>query len=247
MRRGARIAVWAGVVIIALVVAVRVVLSLTGPLELPPPPEMTTFVVAAPPPPRVVPPPPQVEPDLQRRVFLDVNVTPPAQVFAQLARAISCALTLDPRVARPVTLRLSNVTARTALSAICESIGCRWQLTGRTLIVDATAAPPPIPQGELLRRKLQTPVGKMNFEGVPFKDAVDAISRQSGIEITVDNVDPLTPVTVDASGDAPFVALEKVMRSAGWSFKASAGWRGEMRSQGDTLSIRIVPQRKIGG
>jgi len=78
----------------------------------------------------------------------------------------------------------------------------------------------------------------MVFRRTPFSDAVTAIARQSGIEITVDNVDPRTPVSIDVTGDAPLLALAKVIRAAGWYCTGgSVDWLG------DGPRIRITPDR----
>ena len=81
----------------------------------------------------------QNESNLQRRVSIDVNAVAPRQVLEMIARAVDCTVVVDPKVAEPVTIRVSSVTARTALNVVCESVGCRWQLDGRTLKVDAEA------------------------------------------------------------------------------------------------------------
>jgi hypothetical protein len=232
MKRFTKIAAWSALGVIALVVAF-VLASANRPVDLPTPPGMvTTFTAAG--------PLPSGPPDLGRRVFLDVNAAAPALVFNRLARTVPCSLRLDPRVQRPVTLRVANVTARTALSAICESIGCRWELRHDTLIVDPVEPPPPIPQGELTQQTLRTPLPDMVFRRTPFSDAVTAIARQSGIEITVDNVDPRTPVSVDVTGDAPLLALAKVIRAAGWYCTG-----GSVDWPGDRPRIRLRPDRKV--
>jgi hypothetical protein len=233
MKKTAKIAAWTALASIALLVTL-VLVWLNRPVVRPTPPPMMAFFIG----PASFPPGP---PDLERRVFLDANATAPAQVLGMLARTIPCSLKLDPRVQRPVTLRVSNVTARTALSAICESIGCRWQLADATLRVDPAEPPPPIPQGEVLQQKLRTPLADLDFKRVPFRDALSAIARQSGIDLIVEKVDPKTPVTVDVSGEPPLQALMKVVRAAGWNYtgSTSVGW------QGDRPRIRFTPKSKL--
>ena len=231
MMRIAKIAAGTAFALVALLVAL-VLVWLNRPVVRPTPPPMNAFVIA---------PSTSGPPDLGHRVFLDVNASAPAQVLGMLARTIPCMLKLDARVQRPVTLRVSNVTARTALSAICESIGCRWQLDGGTLRVDPAEPPPPRPAFEALQEGLRTPLGDLKFKRVPFRDAVNAIARRSGMDFTVEEVDPLTPVTVDVSGEPPLQALMKIVRAAGWNYTGhtSVGWKG------DRPTFTFTPNAKL--
>jgi len=66
--------------------------------------------------------------DLAReRVTLTFNKVPAADVFRPLAKSLGYELHLDPDLRELLTIHVENVTARTALTAICESIGCRWE------------------------------------------------------------------------------------------------------------------------
>lgn len=76
--------------------------------------------------------------DLAReRVSLTFNKVPAADVFPPLAKSLGYELGgLDPKLRETaVTIQLENVTARTALTAICESIGCRWEQTRKYLYI----------------------------------------------------------------------------------------------------------------
>ncbi len=78
--------------------------------------------------------------DLAReRVSLLFQDTPLTQVFPALAKSLGYELSLDPKLRALVTLQVENVTAQTALTAICESVGCRWRQSARRLIVEARA------------------------------------------------------------------------------------------------------------
>ncbi len=76
--------------------------------------------------------------DLAReRVSLQFKDTPIAQIFPALAKSLGYELTLDSQLHALITLQVENVTAQTALNAICESAGCRWRLADKRLIVEA--------------------------------------------------------------------------------------------------------------
>ena len=63
---------------------------------------------------------------LAKRVSLDLIAMAPAEAFKVLADAVGTTVTVDPAVTSPVDILVRNVSARTALNTICESIGCRW-------------------------------------------------------------------------------------------------------------------------
>jgi len=68
-----------------------------------------------------------------KKVTLDLNGVAPAAAFQAVADAIGVKVTVDAAVTESVDITVRNVSARTALTAICESIGCKWTLTGGTL------------------------------------------------------------------------------------------------------------------
>ena len=70
-----------------------------------------------------------------RKVTLDLNGVEPLAAFRAVAAAIDVGVALSPCVTDPVNIAVRNVTARTALNAMCESIGCRWTLTDGILVV----------------------------------------------------------------------------------------------------------------
>lgn len=74
---------------------------------------------------------------LAKKVTIDVNAATPVSVFTAVATASGAnfTVTVDPAVTEPVDITVRNVSVKTALNAICESIGCQWTLTGSALIV----------------------------------------------------------------------------------------------------------------
>jgi outer membrane lipoprotein SlyB len=72
---------------------------------------------------------------LDRRTTIDVTSAAPRDVYGSLAQTLECKLALPTDLDKPVTMHLENVTVRTALTAISESLGCRWALEGEMLLV----------------------------------------------------------------------------------------------------------------
>jgi hypothetical protein len=74
---------------------------------------------------------------LAKKVTIDVSAASPASVFKAVASASGANLTVtvDPAVTEPVDISVRNVSVKTALNAICESIGCQWTFSGNVLVV----------------------------------------------------------------------------------------------------------------
>lgn len=84
---------------------------------------------------------------LDRRTTIDVTAALPRDVYGSLARTLGCDLVIAPEVKQPVTMRLENVTIRTALTALSESLGCRWSMGANTLNIAPAAPGKPGPAG----------------------------------------------------------------------------------------------------
>jgi TonB family protein len=157
--------------------------------------------------------------DLNRRVFIDVNQVQPVEVLRELSPAIGSYLNPDPMLsAAPVTLRLWNVRARTALDAGCEMAGCRWRLEGKTLRVDAGDPPPPVPRSAEFLAKMKRPLQGPNwkFERVPLRTVAEALSTALGGQVVFEGANLDAPITVDLVGQPPFRAAFSVMAALGW-------------------------------
>ena len=79
--------------------------------------------------------------ELDKRVSLDLRNATAEEAFKSLARVAGVQISAEG-VSGDVTLELENVRVRTILTAICDSIGCRWDLQGGKLRIT------PLPEGE---------------------------------------------------------------------------------------------------
>src|SRR5512136_2174838 len=70
-----------------------------------------------------------------KKVTLDLNAVAPGAAFKAVGDAIGVTVTVDAAVTTPVDITVRNVSAKTALNAMCESIGCQWTITGGALVV----------------------------------------------------------------------------------------------------------------
>ncbi|MFP5287239.1 MAG: hypothetical protein ACLGI9_15985 [Thermoanaerobaculia bacterium] len=79
--------------------------------------------------------------ELDKRVSLDLRNATAEEAFKSLARVAG--VQIDAKgVSGDVTLELENVRVRTILTAICDTIGCRWDLQSGKLRIT------PLPEGE---------------------------------------------------------------------------------------------------
>jgi len=83
---------------------------------------------------------------LAGRVSIDLRDASPADLFGSFESVLydtvhrhvpgierdAVRIVLDPGIREPVTVCLQNVTLRTAITAVCESIDCAWEFKGRS-------------------------------------------------------------------------------------------------------------------
>ncbi len=235
MTRGLKIGAWIGGAL-ALILAIALAAATAWPPKAPPVFPGRAFV-AAPPPPSLLTPGTRCQPPaLTRRVFVDVNADFPPQVFRKLAQSLGCGLSLDPEVRAPVTLRVFNVTAETALNAVCDSVGCRWRIDGAQLRVEFSAPPPRIPSAEVFRERTRKPLpASFKFDHMALGDVAQAVSRETGIEIRFEQVDLSTPITVDLGDERVFDAINRILGALNWTSPPTFN----VESRGDLCLIRI--------
>jgi TonB family protein len=155
-------------------------------------------------------------PPLERRVSVDVNKVTPVQALGMVARAMGVTLVLDPDVSERVTMRIARITTRTALDAICQSIGCSWRLDGQALHVDDKPMETDSVRrlGEAFRKPLPS---SFKFDRAPLRDVLAALSKESGVTWTVDAADASAPVTVDLGGQTASAAAMQIAHALGWN------------------------------
>jgi type II secretory pathway component GspD/PulD (secretin) len=151
---------------------------------------------------------------LDRRVDVALTDADPQQAFEGLAKMVNLSAAIEPGLAGKVTVRLNNVRLRTVLDAVCESLGCRWDVAagGKLHILPlpeppgrkATALDEPIDlkvTGADLRQVLQTfgqimsaeteidprLVGKVTFalDNVPVREALNQVCAAGGCTWTL--------------------------------------------------------------
>lgn len=160
------------------------------------------------------------------RVDIDVAGAPSRDVFEILARALGVGLQLEMHVGDRLTMRLQNVSAKTALEAACESLGTSWRIEDGKLIVEH-ASPPPRPVGALLDET----VGISLVEAEVSK-VVAPMAHMAGIEVEIDGDLGSQRVSIEMEQGTFREALERLCEAA------SCTWSLEERSEATVLTLR---------
>jgi hypothetical protein len=195
---------------------------------------------------------------LARRVSLDLKAMAPADAFAALATSAGMKVEVDPAVTAPVDILVRNVSARTALTTMCESIGCEWKLEAGTLFVrparprDAggpgyAAVPRSTSSAEanrildLLKKPLPA---DMKFENAPLAQVNERLSLALGMKIALSTNDPgLKTVTIDFSQKSLMAGLKELGEVVGSEFRLAVRIDREPAGKGLSPSIMIAIKR----
>jgi hypothetical protein len=198
---------------------------------------------------------------LAKRVTLDVNAASPASVFKAVAGASgsSFTVTVDPAVTEPVDISVRNVSVKTALNAICESIGCQWTFSGNTLVVKPlTSFAVGVVQHDVriaavdkdrasaraqvvlnaLKQKLPA---DMRFENAPLGEVNKRLSEALKLNVQLGCKDPgVQTLTMDFSNLTLQAALQAIGER---EVRREAAWRvtiGPMPGDTQTPTIAIM-------
>ncbi len=83
---------------------------------------------------------------LDRRVSVNLERVRPSEAFRTFAELAGCTVAVDAALAEPITVRLENVRIQTVLDAVCEGIGCSWELAGTPPVLHVAAKPLQVPK-----------------------------------------------------------------------------------------------------
>jgi len=168
---------------------------------------------------------------LASKVTVDLKAVPPDQAFRVVGNTIGMKVTVDAAVTMPIDILVKDVSARTALTTMCESIGCIWTLSSGVIAVSPAKGPAPTPsavstkvavmtgqtggtveQKRLLleRMKEALPAG-MKFENAPLSTVSGRLSEALGLTVTLMSEDPaLRTVTANFSSKTLMTALQEL-------------------------------------
>lgn len=177
---------------------------------------------------------------LRQRIDLDLVEAAPADVFGSFAQMLGAKLELSAAVSGKITVRLQNVTAETALGAVCESIGCRSELRwgeSPVLRILPVVLPVPEPMAPALRQSLDSPMS-VSLQDAAAMDVLVSISRMLEAELRIQEGTTQT-VTLELQGVPARQALDAVgaLIRMDWDLR-------EERSDGKVKRILQISPRK---
>jgi type II secretory pathway component GspD/PulD (secretin) len=77
---------------------------------------------------------------LDARISLELEAAAAQEVLASFGQVLDRETTVDPEITGSVTIELHNVRTATALTAVCESVGCLWHIEGGHLMIQRDPA-----------------------------------------------------------------------------------------------------------
>jgi hypothetical protein len=171
---------------------------------------------------------PSAESALNRRVSLDLKAMAPRDAFKVIGNAIGYTAEVAPDVSTPVDIVVGNISARTALNTICESIGCTWQASATVIHVEKAGhetgavarGRPAAPASEIqarsagvaeLRRLMnQVLPADMKFDHAPLAEVAARLNKATGFEIALVGTRPGETFTGDLGGRRFSAALKSI-------------------------------------
>ncbi len=188
---------------------------------------------------------------LGSRTSIDVAAANPQDVFGTLAKSLECALDIQADLQGPVTLKVSNITIRTALTVLCETLGCSWTVEGgslrvRPMRVDVKIKRPVVKvaprKGPVLLERLKRDTGpNQRFENAPVRDVLAALSKIGEIEITADEPLASQVITADVSNRGIDAALKEILKQAG---QEKVAYLTGGSKDGESMRLRIISETK---
>ena len=188
-----------------------------------------------------------------KRVSLDLKAMAPADAFAALASSAGLKVVVDPAVSAPVDILVRNVTARTALTTMCESIGCVWTVAAGTLSIKPAGSLPPWSGKIAVRSQSPAEINRilelfkkalpadMKFENTSLVTVSERLSQALGIRIVLSSDDPaLQQVTIDFSQISLQEGLRRLSELASGQYRLTARLGAESSGKEPALSIMIA-------
>lgn len=151
---------------------------------------------------------------LDDRIDLNVTDADVGKLFQTVGQLTGARVDLDPRfqTARRISIRIDNVTLRTALTAICESLGCRWRTKDGAIFVEQVRTHDPTVN--VLDQKIDLRITGADLHGV-----MEITAEILGADLAFDEALPKGKLTLDMEQQTVAATLDAACAQAGCKWK----------------------------
>jgi type II secretory pathway component GspD/PulD (secretin) len=151
---------------------------------------------------------------LDNRIDLNVTDADAGKLFQTVGQLTGARVELDPRFqsARTISIRIDNVTLRTALTAICESLGCRWRTRDGAIVVE------PVRTGEPRVNVLDQKID-LRITGANLREVMATMSMILGADLVFDEALAKGKLSLDLGQETVAATLDAACAQAGCKWK----------------------------
>ena len=151
---------------------------------------------------------------LDDRIDLNVTDADVGKLFQTVGQLTGARVDLDPRfqTARRISIRIDNVTLRTALTAICESLGCRWRTRDGAIFVE------PVRTGDPTVNALDAKID-LKITGADLHGVMETMAQILRAELAFDETLPKRKLTLELEQETVAATLDAACAQAGCKWK----------------------------
>lgn len=156
---------------------------------------------------------------LADRISLELEKASAREVFASLEQMIG--LPVDSSCEGAVTIRLENVSVRTALTALTESLGCAWQVeAGRIVVRDGGTPPPETKVRVNLAPNFAEPIS-LRLREARLIEVLQAATALLGVGLEVDDALQAGSLSIDVEALPVEAALDRIcaLEGCAWEYR----------------------------
>jgi len=158
---------------------------------------------------------------LDSRIDLNVADADAGKLFQTVGQLTGARVDLDPRfqTARTISIRIDNVTVGTALTAICESLGCRWHISKDGAIVVG-----PVRAREPKAGDLEAKID-LKVTGANLREVMDTMATILGADLAFDEALAKAKVSFELDNKSIAATLDAACAQAGckWALATGSG------------------------
>ncbi|HEV3075262.1 MAG TPA: hypothetical protein VHB47_12645 [Thermoanaerobaculia bacterium] len=151
---------------------------------------------------------------LDNRIDLNVTDADVGKLFQTVGKLTGARVDLDPRfqTARTISIRIDNVTLRTALTAICESLGCRWRTRDGAIFVE------PVRTGDPSVSVLDAKID-LKITGADLHEVMVTMAQILGADLAFDEALPKAKLSLELEQETVAATLDAACAQAGCKWK----------------------------